>query len=153
MRQQPPDRDEVLPIVGRVELADGDVLAGSRRVVARVAKLVARLSFDSWLSTSPVVLRGALGGTSRRLRWEVDSWSFDLRAETSEPGWNCTVQVLEAGEPLQGVEITSGSLKVITDRTGLATWSSARPPRSLLARDSSRTVKLGPLTWQPPKPS
>ena len=56
-------------------------IARAKSVAGRIAKFVARLQFDSWLVPSPAVLRGASGRPSRRLNWEAESWSVDLRVE------------------------------------------------------------------------
>jgi hypothetical protein len=126
-------------------------IAPGKKAAGKLAKLVAMLQFDSWATPSLAVLRGASDLPSRRLSWEVESWSIDVRAEDTGSGWSCTAQVLEGGQPQSGVEIRSGAVKVRTDNAGLATWTSARPPRVLHASDDSRSVQLGPLSWQPPK--
>ena len=126
-------------------------IAEGKRVARKLSKLVAMLRFDSWVTPSPVILRGRAEGTSRRLSWDMESWSIDIRAEDTETGWSCTAQVLDSGQPQSGVEIRSGAMKVRTDNAGLATWTSTRPPRVLHASDAARSVQLGPLSWQPPK--
>lgn len=126
-------------------------IARKKSVAGRLVKLVAELRFDSWVTSSPVILRGASGERSRRLSWQVGSWTIDLRAEGTTSGWNCTAQVQEGGQPRSSVEIKSGSLQVRTDDAGLATWTASRPPRILHVSDAGRSVQLGPLSWQPPK--
>jgi hypothetical protein len=126
-------------------------LAGARSLAGRLRKLAATLQFDSWLSPSPAVLRGAAGGISRRLGWEVESWSIDLRAEKVVSGWNFTALVEAGGEPAAGVVIKAGSTSLRTDHAGLATWTAAKPPKSLRVSDDVRSAQLGPLIWQLPK--
>jgi len=128
-------------------------VARGKSVVGRLTKLVARLQFDSWASPAPVVLRSGSGRPARRLGWQADTWSLDLRIEDTPEGWSCTAQVLESGRAQSGIEIRSGAMKTLTDDAGLATWTSARPPRILHATLGAHAAQFGPLSWQPPKSS
>jgi len=128
-------------------------IAGAKAVSKKLAALVGKLRFDSWAVVAPATLRGSAGEPSRRLTWEAEDWSIDLRAENTSAGWNCTAQVLDAGKAKSGVEFRIGSLRIRTDDAGLATWSSARPPKKIEVSDQTRSLELGPLSWKPPKSS
>jgi hypothetical protein len=126
-------------------------LGPSTSRVRKLLNLVAELSFDSWVTPQAAVLRGEQGELSRRLNWKTDTLEVDLRAESTPNGWDCTAQVLHAGEAAPGVELKSGSVLVHTDTAGLASWSSARPPRTIRIQHQDNLVSLGPISWKRPR--
>ena len=121
--------------------------------VRKLVNLVAELSFDSWVTPQVAVLRGTSGELSRRLNWKLDPWEVDLRAEGAPDGWNCTAQVLHSGEAAPGVKLKAGSVQVHTDASGLASWSTTRPPRTLRIQHKDGLVTLGPISWKRPRNS
>ena len=96
-------------VAGRIRLPDAPVgwienavrLAHETSVLGRATSLVARLVFDSWLMPQPVGVRGEGLSNDRRVRFENDLVTFDLRAERERKNWSFVAHI--SGSP--GVDI------------------------------------------------
>ena len=116
----------------------------------RAAQAMGRLVFDSWAAPATAGLRGQSEHDTRRLAWESEDWSVELRAESVPEGWEVVAQVSRDGHPQRGIELTFGSERVHTDISGMAVWSGRRPPRTIGVHTADGDMKLERVKWTPP---
>jgi len=126
-------------------------LARSRGRARKALAAIGRLVFDSWTAPAAVGLRGQTEHETRRLAWEVDDWSIELRAESEGPGWEVVAQVSRGGRPQRGIELAFGSDRVHTDASGMAVWSGSRPPRNISIGAAEGELRLEQVQWKTPR--
>lgn len=126
-------------------------MARSSRTRSVLESIKAKLVFDSWQAFAPAGLRGAEDREARRLLWEAGEWRLDLRAENGKDGWEMVAQVQRQGEGVAGVALACGTQKVHTDRSGMAVWSTRRPPRKISLDTQDGVLTCGEVAWSRPK--
>jgi hypothetical protein len=123
--------------------------SSSGSVIKVVRDLVAHLVFDSWAMPQPVGVRGQATLGQRRISFEVEDVSFDLRAEQRKGEWRFVAQATAAGHAAG--ELHSDRRVLLPDRDGIYQWSAPRPPRTIVLQISNTRVTLPELTWTRPR--
>ncbi len=113
-----------------------------------VKRLLARLSFDSWSLPAAVGVRSLASETERRLRFDTEQLTFDLRAEKQSQGWDFIAQIAENASSASIVELRAGRTVIPVDRRGFYQWSSKRPPARLTLRIDDMLIELPEVTWK-----
>lgn len=116
----------------------------SHKVRARVAELI----FDSWAMPQPVGVRGTSSLDERRVRFEAEGVSFDLRAERSRKGWAFIGQIVGKSSNWSEPVLEVDSKPVPPDAGALYQWTSSRPPRKISIRSSDLVVHMPELKWR-----
>lgn len=126
-------------------------LGQTRGKTRKVLETIGRLVFDSWAAPAAVGLRGDTAHATRRLAWELEEWSIELRAESATAGWEVVAQVSRDGQPQRGIELSFGSDKAHTDASGMAVWSGIRPPGNIIISSPDGDLHLEKVNWKTPK--
>jgi hypothetical protein len=116
-----------------------------------VARLLARVAFDSWAVVQPVGVRGMSSLGHRRMRFESGALALDLRAEKSKEGWAFVAQV--QGSEGQLPQLRANRKILHPDANGVYQWSSNLPPRTIFLSTNELTIELPNLTWKTPRPT
>ncbi len=146
-------------VCGRLPLPDAPLLwveraaslAGKSGVLERVRTLVATLTFDSWSVPQPVGVRGHSTLSDRRLRFQADDMTFDLRAERRTSGWAFVAQTAVEGSTKVDASLRLGARRLGADPSGLFQWSSKRPPAGMTIFYGDTSVIIPELTWRKPR--
>ncbi|MEW6051510.1 MAG: hypothetical protein AB1644_10670 [Candidatus Zixiibacteriota bacterium] len=113
-----------------------------------VRRLLARLSFDSWSLPAAVGVRSLATETERRLRFDTELLTFDLRAEKQSQGWDFIAQVAEKTSQASHIELRAGRTVIPVDGRGFFQWSSKRPTARLTLRVDDMLIELPEVTWK-----
>lgn len=113
-------------------------------------RLMATLTFDSWLSPVPSGVRGQGIAGERRACFKADSWIVDLRAEKRKDHWSMVAQL--AGEPQTDTELMIGKRTFRSDSQGIFQWTSLKPPLKMTIRIGDKLIVLPELPWKYRKP-
>ena len=111
-------------------------------------RLKAHLTFDSWLATQPIGVRGTGSTEHRRIEFESQGRVLDLRAERSKAGWVFVAQL----SGVSGADnlLVCGRQTIWQDDNGFFQWTSARPPRKISVQIDTETIDLPDLKWTKP---
>ena len=116
---------------------------------AKLRRLVASLTFDSWLAPEPVGVRGLGTSGRRQLRFEAGDLHIDVRAERDKRGWQMVAQV--SGGSTEGLgELRHGRTVCYPDHGGIYQWEAGRPPSNLSIRVDDIIVEIPGLKWTTP---
>ena len=142
------------PMTGRLHLVDPPdawvnnvkVLAAKPTVRSLVTHLVGRLVFDSWLLPTPAGVRGFAATTDRRLRYEVDSVTVDMRVERHGRVWSSVAQI--SGAEGKTVNLLINGRVILLGTGGMAQHSGSQPPRQIALRVDDREAILPEVSWR-----
>lgn len=114
-----------------------------------VKKLLARLTFDSWAALPASAVRSVAVQQERRMHFEVDAITFDLRAERSGKQWHFTAQIT-AADNADTAEFTIeiGRKNVDVNEIGLYQWQSSTLPKQIVLKSASSIIELPALLWK-----
>lgn len=127
-------------------------LALRKSPLAQLKKAMAALVFDSWAAPQPIGVRGAASTAERRLRFETEQLTFDLRAEQLVDEWVFVAQVSTESKSLTGYSLSAQKQIVTADKTGLFQWTSKRPPKKIILRSEDTEVEVPELSWTKNRP-
>ena len=116
----------------------------------KLGRLVASLTFDSWSLPAPAGVRGLAPLTQRRIRFETESVSLEIRAEKKAQQWSFVAQA--TGVPAADCKLILHRRSLSADAYGFFQWSSKTPPRSLILTAGNRVIEVPELSWKMPKP-
>lgn len=117
----------------------------------RIRALLAKLVFDSWAMPLPAGVRGSATADERRLRFEAEPYTFDVRVEKQAGTYHFTAEVYGPEGSIKETAIVADSKKIHAGSEGLFEWSSARPPRKLaLVVGDGEPVVLPEVSWNRP---
>lgn len=150
---------QVFDSTGRLPLTDAPeawvkraiTIAGEAGLTGKIKRLTARLVFDSWTLPQPSGVRGIYAADHRRLRFEANGLSVDIRAERQKRGWECVAHVsgkIAAKTPLL---LHLGKKQLPPDSGGLYQWSVKTPPTKLTFSFDDTVIELSGLTWTRPR--
>jgi len=126
-------------------------LALNSAPLASIRRVLAELVFDSWALPEPVGVRGGTAIEQRRVRFESDPITIDLRAEHQKAGWSFVAQItgIESGQ----AQLNADRQILTLDDHGICQWSYHKPPKKLTVVTETFSVELPELTWRtkPPK--
>lgn len=111
----------------------------------------AKLVFDSWAMPEPVGVRGVNSICDRRLRFESEDVTFDLRAEKREKTWMFTARA--SGEKIVDYNFVLGvgRRKFQADKSGIFEWQAGRPPKAIILHSDKTSIMLPELSWKKPR--
>lgn len=114
----------------------------------KVRAMVARLVFDSWAMPQALGVRGGSSLDERRLRFEAEGISLDLRAEKSQKEWAFVAQIVDktGTGATPTLEVDSKPLPAASG--SLVQWTSARPPTRISIRSADLVVHTPELKWR-----
>jgi hypothetical protein len=151
----------LFPVSGRLPLPDppqswterAKSIFGGPTVKPLLERLMATVTFDSWLSPVPLGVRGPGVIGERRACFRAGSWIVDLRAEKCRKHWSMVAQL--AGEQrvdAETAELIVGKRTFRCDLHGIFQWTSAKPPPKLTIRMGDNLILLPELPWKRRKP-
>jgi hypothetical protein len=129
-----------------IELAAA--LAQKQHSLEKIRKAVAALVFDSWAAPQPIGVRGQASIGERRLRFEADRFTFDLRAERLPGEWAFVAQVTCESLPLGNFALSVEKKELTADTAGFFQWTADRPPRRILLRSDDTEIEIPELSWK-----
>ena len=121
-------------------------LADPNREPSRLARLLARLTFDSW-SHQPAMGTRSVASAERRIRFEADGVKLDLRAELRSGAWYFIARIVAAPDESSTCTLVADGTEVFPDNNGFYHWSSPQPPETIVLTSESTTVELASLSW------
>jgi hypothetical protein len=129
-------------------IARAEAVAGQKKPLEQLRRLVGKLILDTWTAPAPVGVRGPGALDQRRLRFRAEEIELDIRAERRAKGW---ALIAEASVPAKSGEMSW--LEVDGDvhfagSDGLYQWWSARPPKKVLFGMGGRLVAFPELDWK-----
>lgn len=127
-------------------------LAQKRPSLEKIRKAVAAIVFDSWATPQPVGVRGQATVGERRLRFEADRFTFDLRAEQLPGEWAFVAQVTSESLPLDSFALSTEKKELNADTAGFFQWTAARPPKKILLRSDDTEIEIPELSWKKNRP-
>lgn len=120
--------------------------------IQSLKSLVARIAFDSWAMPMPEGVRGETMIQERRLRFEVNDKSFDVRAEYRRNHWDFTARITDPqGQPIKG-KLLAGKKELMADENGFYQWSSKKPPKGLELLIERDRIEIPELSWKKFRP-
>jgi hypothetical protein len=137
-----------LPNAPRAWIKKAIDIAAGMGAGEKIRRLLARVVFDSWQTPYPVGVRGEEALSDRRIRFEAENISFDLRAEKYEKNWAFVAEV--SGRDIAGSDLIleADSKKYIPGEGGLYQWTSRRAPKKILLHSRNSIIELPELKWQ-----
>jgi hypothetical protein len=150
---------QVFDLTGRLPLTDAPeawvkraiAITGEPGLTRKIKRLTARLVFDSWTLPQPAGVRGIYAADHRRLRFEADGLSVDIRAERQKRGWECVAQVSGKVAGKTPLLLHLGRKQLSPDASGLYQWSVKTPPTKLTFSFDDTVIELSGLTWIRPR--
>jgi hypothetical protein len=117
----------------------------------KIRHLLAKIVFDSWKMPYPVGVRGEESLSDRRIRFEAEGLTLDIRAEKYERNWTFVAEI--SGKDIAGSEVIleADSRKYVPGAGGLYQWSSKRAPKKILLHSRNSIIELPELKWQKPR--
>jgi hypothetical protein len=129
-------------------VAKAQAIAASEPLSAKISRLVARIVFDSWASASPVGVRGMETTSDRRIRFETEELSLDLRAEQGTDEWSFIAQLRPA--TVGSTTLTADGTEIKPNEYGLFEWTTRKPTRHITVLLDDEEIKIPELTWKRP---
>jgi hypothetical protein len=129
-------------------IAKAEAVAGRKKPLEQLKRLVAELVFDTWEMPAPVGVRGPGALDQRRLRFRAEEIELDIRAERRAKGW---ALIAEASVPADNNEVTWLEVDGNTyfaGADGLYQWWSTRPPKQVQFGLGGRLVVFPELAWK-----
>lgn len=114
----------------------------------KIKQIKAKLVFDSWTSPELVGVRGSNSICDRRLRFESDAISFDLRAEKREKIWMFTARASGKEIAEDTFSLSIGKRKLQPDNSGIFEWQAGRPPKNIGLHADDFSIELPELSWK-----
>jgi hypothetical protein len=127
-------------------------LAQKQPALEKIRKAVAALVFDSWATPQPVGVRGQATVGERRLRFEADRYTFDLRAEQLPGEWAFVAQVTSESLPPSNFTLSVEKKELTADTGGFFQWTAGRPPKKILLRSDDTEIEIPELSWKKIRP-
>lgn len=146
-------------VAGQIPLQDAPegwikraaAIADKPGLADKIRRLTARLVFDSWTLPQPAGVRGTYNADHRRLRFEAEGFSVDIRAERRHSGWECVAQVSGSLADEIPFHLLVGKKRLFPDDAGLYQWSVKTPPKKLSFGHKDTVIELSGLTWTRPR--
>lgn len=147
-------------VVGQSRLPDAPAgwieravaLAQKQPSLEKIRKAVATLVFDSWAAPQPIGVRGQASIGERRLRYEADRFTFDLRAERLPGEWAFVAKVTTESLPPGSFSLSVGKRELTADTAGFFQWTTGRPPRKIRLRYDDAEIEIPELSWKKDRP-
>jgi hypothetical protein len=127
-------------------------LVQKQHSLEKIRKAVAALVFDSWEAPQPIGVRGQASIGERRLRFEAEQFTFDLRAEQLPGEWAFVAQVTSESLPPGNFALTVEKKELTADTAGFFQWTAGRPPRKILLRSDDTEIEIPELSWKKNRP-
>jgi hypothetical protein len=114
----------------------------------KVRAMVARLVFDSWAMPQPLGVRGGSSLDERRMRFEAEGISLDLRAERSQQEWAFVAEIIDSTgtETIPTLEVDSKRLPTAGESP--VQWTAAKPPSKISIRSADLVIHTPELKWR-----
>ena len=132
-------------------IAVGEPVSAIAAAANKVRTLVAALVFDSWASPQPVGVRGEHTSADRRVRFETDDFTFDLRAEQQNNNWAFVAQVVSKGPTSPNISLQADRKELHVDSSGLYQWTGNRPPKKITLKSDDLLIEIPELSWKKPR--
>ena len=126
-------------------------IAGGSPAAKGARKWLAEIIFDSWSMPHPIGVRGVESLDHRRLRFNADHITVDLRAERLKSEWDFTARVSGRGIKDTPPLLLAGTKSIAPDPNGFYVWKSKRPPKKLLLHIGGAVFELPELSWKKPR--
>jgi hypothetical protein len=147
---------EAYQVAGELPLPDAPLswvqkaekLADMRTIRSEVTRLTAALSFDSWALATAAGVRSAGTTSERRLRFQAEALSFDLRIEQNGRQWNCVGRLTGDRIDTSLFCVESNKLNIEPNEDGFYQWLSTVPPRKLRLSSPETVIDLPEIVWR-----
>lgn len=120
-------------------------LADPQPTRSRLARLIGKLTFDSW-SHQPALGTRSVASAERRVRFEADGLKLDLRAELHSGAWHFVGRIVVQPDE-ESYRLVANDEEIFADDTGFFHWSSPNPPSTVALVSGNTTVELAALSW------
>jgi hypothetical protein len=114
----------------------------------KIRIIKAKLVFDSWTKPQIVGVRGGNSICDRRLRFESDTISFDLRAEKREKIWTFMARASKKDIIEDTLILAVGRQRFQADKSGIFEWQASRPPKNITLHTKTISIGLPELSWK-----
>ena len=111
-----------------------------------VKRLTAKLSFDSWAQNLVLGVRGQVAD-ERRVRFDHESVSADIRAEKRTDGWRFIGRLGVAREKLAETALVVDGIAIYPEPSGFVDWAAAEPPKTMHIALPGYIVDIPELLW------
>ncbi len=125
-------------------------IAKPKRVKEAIQQLVAYLAFDSWTQPIPIGVRSMGQLANRRVRYNVNEYSIDIRMEKQQTEYAFIATVSKKDERDPSFTLVSAGRSVVADEDGYYQWVSSRPPKRISFHSSDIIIHLPVTLWNKP---
>ena len=121
-------------------------ITGTRKLTQAVRKLVASLTFDSWVARPAVALRST-GTDARRLSFDAGEAKIDFQCSGRKGDWQLTASLRGANIETDQFKLKAGRKVIRPDENELFTWSTKSLPKSLQFSSESLLIEVDKIDW------